>query len=73
MEKTDVNLLRLGLNIRRWRHGRRMTQVQLGERVGCASRTISAMERGRRDVSIETLFRLCRALDCPVQELLLGV
>ena len=73
MRETGINLLRLGLNIRRWRHGRRMTQAQLGKKIGCASQTISAMERGKQNVSVEALFRLSRALGCPVKELLLGV
>lgn len=67
------NRLRLGLNVRRLRHGVRMTQGELAARVGCGAGTISAIERGRRSVSVETLFALCRALGCPVKELLLGV
>jgi len=73
MNKSGINLLRLGLNIRRWRHGRRLTQAALAAQVGCGVGTISAIERGRRDVSVEMLFALCRALGCPVKELLLGV
>ena len=73
MCESGVDLLRLGLNIRRWRHGKRMTQAELAAKVGCASQTISAIERGKRDVSIERLFGLCQALGCSVEELLLGV
>ena len=65
--------LRLGLNVRRLRHGMRITQKELAARVGCGARTISAIERGQRDLSVEMLFALCRALGCPVSELLLGV
>lgn len=73
MNNQVYDRLRLGLNVRRMRHGMRLTQAELAAKVGCGARTISAIERGQRDVSVETLFALCRALGCPVQELLLGV
>lgn len=73
MIKQRYDQLRLGLNIRRRRHGMRLTQAELGVKVGCTARTISAIERGQREVSIGLVFNLSRALDCPVQELLLGM
>ena len=73
MKDQVYNSLRLGLNVRRMRHGMRLTQAQLAEKVGCHSRTISAIEHGRRDVTVEMLFELSQALGCPMQELLLGV
>ncbi len=65
--------IRLGLNIRRWRHGMRFTQEELAAKLGCSSKTISAIERGKQNLSVSMLFALCRVLHCPVQELLLGV
>lgn len=73
MSEPGINLLRLGLNIRRWRHGARLTQAELAAKVGCTSRTISAIERGKREISVDMLFSLCRTLGCPVAELLLGL
>lgn len=73
MSTSGINLLRLGLNIRRWRHGRRLTQAALAAQVGCGAGTISAIKRRLRDVSVEMLFALCCALGCPIKELLLGV
>ena len=73
MSEKGINLICLGLNIRRWRRGMRLTQAELAAKVGCGVGTISAIEHGRRDVSIEMLFRLSRALMCPVKELLQGV
>lgn len=73
MNEQVYDRLRLGLNIQRWRHGRRMTQAELAEKAGCTQRTVSALERGEQNISVNMLFTLCRALECPVQELLLGV
>lgn len=67
------NQVRLGLNIRMRRHILKLTQAQLAEKAGCAMSTVSALERGKRDISVELLFALSRALDCPVRELLLNV
>ncbi len=71
--KQVCNLLRLGLSIRMRRHVMKMTQAQLAEKVGCAVGTISALEHGRRDISVERLFAISRALEYPLRELLMHV
>lgn len=43
---------RLGLNIRRRRHGMRLTQEELAVKLGCSSKTISA---------IGVVSRICRS------------
>ena len=73
MKDQVYNRLRLGLNVRRMRHGMRLTQAQLASVLKCSSKTVSDIERGKRDITVNMLFDLCRALNCPVQELLLGV
>ena len=73
MKDQVYNRLRLGLNVRRMRHGMRRTQAQLASVLKGSSKTVSDIERGKRDISVNMLFDLCRALNCPVQELLLGV
>lgn len=73
MSEKGINLICLGLNIRRWRRGMRLTQAELAGKVGCGVGTISAMEHGRRTISVDMLFKLSRALTCPVKELLQGV
>ena len=65
--------IRLGLNVRRRRHGMRLTQEELAAKLGCSSKTISAIERGKQNLSVSMLFGLGCVLDCPVKELLLGV
>lgn len=73
MKDQVYNRFRLGLNVRRLRHGMRLTQEELAVRIGCSSRTVSVIESGKQSMSLNMLFDLCHALDCPVQELLLGV
>ena len=73
MNEQIYDRLRLGLNVRRLRHGMRLTQAELAAKVGCGTRTISDIERGKQNISVEMLFALCRGLGCPVSELLLGV
>lgn len=73
MKETVYNQPRLGLNIRMRRHLMKLTQVQLAEMVGCSKGTISALEHGQRDMSVKMLFALSRALEYPVQEMLVGV
>ena len=67
------NRLRLGLNIRMRRHILRLTQVQLAEKVGCGRQYISTLERGKRDMSVEKLFAISRALECSMADLLENV
>lgn len=67
------NQLRLGLNVRMRRHILKMTQAQLAEKVGCTNRAISALEHGKRDISVEMLFALCRALECSAVDILQNV
>ena len=73
MSEPGFNRLRLGLDIRRWRHGRRLTQAELAAKLGCRAATISEIERGKRNISVNMLFACCRALDCKVTDLLVGV
>lgn len=71
--KQTYNRLRLGLKIRMRRHVMKMTQAQLAEKLGCAVDTISALEHGRRNISVERLFALSRALEYPLHELLMNI
>lgn len=73
MEKKNFNWLRLGRNIRLRRKLMRLTQVDLAQRVGCGVQAISDLERGKRLVTVDFLFRLSRAMDYPVSDMLQGV
>jgi putative transcriptional regulator len=44
-----------------------MTQAELAERVGVTRQTIIAIEQGRYAPSLETAFRIARALEVPLE------
>lgn len=74
MSEPGINLLRLGLNIRRHRrYIQRLTQAQLAERVGCTAQAISEYENGKREVTVTMLLALSEALSCSAADLLQGV
>jgi putative transcriptional regulator len=55
--------------IRRLRAARGdMTQVDLAELIGVTRQTIIAIELGKYSPSLETAFRIARALDAPLDE-----
>ena len=56
----------IGQRIRTARVNASMTQVQLGEHLGCSSQQIHKYERGDSRVSAGTLFTIAQVLDYPV-------
>jgi transcriptional regulator with XRE-family HTH domain len=52
-------------NLRRWRMTRQMTLTALAERAGVAKSTVSLIERGQGNPSIETISALAAALGVP--------
>ncbi|MGM1020405.1 MAG: helix-turn-helix domain-containing protein [Bacillota bacterium] len=58
---TDLAEL-IGVRIRQIRKSRGLTQEQLGERAELQSTYIGGVERGERNISIETLEKLIKAL-----------
>ena len=59
-----------GKMLRRARMRRKLTQVQLAEKVGVHEMTVSRLERGERQPSLALLQRLAKALKVKVGELL---
>lgn len=63
----------LGLNVREWRELRHYTQGELGRMTGLSRNTISRIELGKQDVTLDSVWRLCCALQCDVAELVPSV
>ena len=58
-----------GNNLRKLRKTKGWTQAELAAQAKRSVCTISALERGEHDMSVETFFALCRALTCLPSEL----
>jgi len=63
----------LGNNIRRTRKDKKMSQEQLAERVSLHRTYIGSVERGERNISIENIVAIARALDLVPDQLLKGI
>ena len=63
----------LGQNIRRLRLGASFTQEQLAERADLHPVYISQIERGTKAVSIETLWKIAKAVRVPMAALMRGL
>ncbi len=64
--ETNVKWAILGDTIRAARKKRKLTQAQLGERVGVKKAQISRLENNAGNVTVRTLLRVFRALDAKV-------
>jgi len=56
-------------NLRRLRTATGLSQEELAARAGLHRTYVSSVERGQRNVSLENIFALARALGCDPQEL----
>lgn len=73
MPKRDSVLAKLGLNVRKRREARELTQETLAERAGLDPTYISGIERGLRNPGIKNVARLAKALGVATAELCKGV
>ena len=60
----------IGRKIRDHRRRKGLTQAELAERVGISLSFLGHIERGTRKLSVETLYELCKALNCSADQLL---
>ena len=67
------SLTLLGLNVRRLREEKNLTQEALAERCELDSTYISGIERGVRNPSIQSLIRLAKGLDTTVSAICEGI
>lgn len=68
MEKLDVTYI--GIRIKQARLNAKMTQEELGERIGKTSRYIQAIENENKGFSLDTLIRIIRALNLPADAII---
>ena len=73
MPKRDSVLAKLGLNVRKRREARELTQENLAERASLDATYISGIERGLRNPGIKNVARLAKALGLSTAELCKGV
>lgn len=62
-KSTDPTAVAFGARVRARRQELRLTQEQLAERSGLHFTYVSSVERGERNVTLRTIFRLAEALD----------
>ena len=55
--------MRFGFQLMAWRLARGMTQAQLAQASGVSRPNISAIEQGKRDITLHTLHELAHALE----------
>jgi putative transcriptional regulator len=60
---------RLGNTLEMWRAVNRMTQEQLGEKVGVSRRTISAIENRRHQPALSLALAIAEVFEVPVEKI----
>ena len=73
MPKRNGILAALGLNVRRARERKKLTQEKLAEKAGLDPTYLSGIERGLRNPGIKNVARLAKALGLSTAELCKGV
>jgi transcriptional regulator with XRE-family HTH domain len=73
MPKHDSVLAKLGLNVRKRREARELTQETLAERASLDPTYISGIERGLRNPGIKNVAKIAKALGLSTSELCKGV
>ena len=67
-----VNYACIGQRIRRQRKAKGLSQEQLAEQIGVSLSFLGHIERGTRVASVETLARLCKALELDMHYVVFG-
>ncbi len=73
MTKRNGTLASLGLNVRKAREAKDLTQEKLAEKAALDPTYISGIERGLRNPGIKNVVRLAKALGLTTSELTKGV
>lgn len=67
-----LNLKAIGMNIKKHRKSKGLTQAQLAEKIDISTIHMSHMETGSVSMSLECLMKICDYLDVTPDEILLG-
>ena len=73
MPKRNGTLASLGLNLRKAREAKELTQEKLAEKAGLDPTYISGIERGLRNPGIKNVAKLAKSLGVTTAELCKGV
>ena len=73
MAKKDSTLVKLGLNLRKAREAKSISQEELAHKAGVHRTYVGAVERGEYNVTILNLRKLTKTLGITLQEALQGV
>ncbi len=65
---TPVQVQLIGRKIRQLRRQRKLTQVELAEKIGIHQSDLSRMEQGEYKVGLDTLFKILQVFDLKVGE-----
>lgn len=69
----EINYNKLGKRIRTLRKAKALSQEKLAENAGISNNYLSNIENNYSIPSLETLLKICSALDTTPNELLLGI
>ncbi len=67
--KTEEALSKIGLNVKKARQKKGLTQEELGEKSGLDSRHVGFIERGEINFTIKTICKIAKGLNCLVHSL----
>lgn len=56
----------IGQNLKSIRKQKKISQVKLAESAGISRLFYGAVEKGTKNVSVDTLFDICEALECDI-------
>ena len=69
----NIDYEKIGQRIRGWRIRKKMTQEQMATLIEREPAYISRIENGRQKPSLDTLLRICCALELDISDLLLNM